>query len=198
MDTGYHIAKPVVVMEDSCEPETGWFQPDATNAVNKWYKYEWHSSGNYVTWRSKTTKGEQTVEESALIYIGRVFRSTADTTERRNLLYPFKSWLKRDENGVIKAGFYFGLKIFEEASVTFLYTDPSSKQIRRKFSFKDLTSGALTADKMCDIDICTSQLRKDSLEPFIKEIVEAISDENFLSEVLTLNQRILDEISGDN
>ncbi|XP_057374667.1 uncharacterized protein LOC130695543 [Daphnia carinata] len=87
LDTGYHVPRPVIVMEDRLYPHTGWFKPGGTSRSRRLYNYTLHPSGRYVLWDVKETRKGIEDCESARIYTHQAFLSPVDCTERRNLVY---------------------------------------------------------------------------------------------------------------
>jgi len=76
--------------------------------AQKEYEYTMVNS-NYISWSvSESKKGRREAHKS-LIFSGRHFKSAVEVAERRNLVYEFKSILRRDPKGRILAGLYFCL-----------------------------------------------------------------------------------------
>jgi hypothetical protein len=67
------------------------------------------TSPEYISWHDTETKKGKTSSQVHLIFVARPFLSGVDFAERRNLVYNFKSMLKRDPKGRVLAGFYFPL-----------------------------------------------------------------------------------------
>jgi len=77
--------------------------------VKKIYDYSLLTA-DYVGWDVKSVKanGDKTLHTS-LIFIGGKFLSAVEISERRNLIYDFKSLLRRDPKGRVVAGLYFSI-----------------------------------------------------------------------------------------
>lgn len=109
LDPGYHIARVITVMEDKMYPHTGWFTQSDESEVKKEYNYVLCAEDPYyVEWHEKQTS-PSALERSqvALIYVERPYLTAIDVTERRNIVYNFRSLLARDSKGHVIAGFYF-------------------------------------------------------------------------------------------
>lgn len=80
---------------------------DGTN--KKEYEYTHLAKLKYINWTITDTKKGKVTSHSSLIFIDRPFLSGLDCAERRNLVYDFKSVLKRDPKGQPISGLYFPL-----------------------------------------------------------------------------------------
>ncbi|XP_046464599.1 uncharacterized protein LOC124210523 [Daphnia pulex] len=195
LDTGYHVPQPVTVMEDGLYPHTGWFKPGGTSRSRRLYNYTFHPSGRYVLWDVKETRKGIEECESALIYTHQAFLSPVDCTERRNLVYNFKSLLKRDASGKVLAGLYFGLKPFDRGFFSLFYQDENQKQIDFKISFSDVYNARdLSETTLENLLHCQTQLElsdRDGLIELLKKISLALNNAEFMQQLLTINQRIV-------
>jgi len=194
MDTGYHVASPVVVMQDELHPHTGWFKPGGTQKSHRLYNYTLHPSGRYVLWNVKETRHGVEECESALIYIHQAFQSPIDCTERRNLVYNFKSLLKRDARGNVIAGVYFGLKPIDQGNFSLFYQD-DNKQVDLKIPFRDIMDGHLQDRVRQALNRCELQLElthsNGSLQQLLYQTTCALDDAEFMQQLLDINQRIV-------
>lgn len=133
LDPGYHISRAVTVMEDGLYPHTG--QSGLTIFLDSFNQNEWNSlrvistglfvqghtgpsqteyeysmiNSNYISWSVSETKKGLRESHKSLIFSGRHFKSAVEVAERRNLVYTFKSIIRRDLKGKILAGIYFCL-----------------------------------------------------------------------------------------
>ncbi|KAL1139294.1 hypothetical protein AAG570_006280, partial [Ranatra chinensis] len=139
LDPGYHVARVITVMEDGLYPHSGWFTQTDEGTVKKEYMYAFGKNKDYVVWEVAETRGHAKKAYVSLIYVARAFFSAVDVTERRNLVYDFRSWLGRDTKGQITAGIYFSIPdgiALDGHMFTLLYTDPlSSVKHRLKLNF---------------------------------------------------------------
>jgi hypothetical protein len=109
LDPGYHVARVITVMADKLYPHTGWFTQSDDAEARKEYNYTLcQNDPDYVEWHERKTRPsalEQT--QVALIYVARPYLTAIDVTERRNLVYNYRSLLARDFKGHLVAGIYF-------------------------------------------------------------------------------------------
>src|SRR6185437_14573077 len=86
LDPGYHIARPIVVMEDMQYPHTGWFTCSTNPRVTKEYCYEMLAEGNqFIGWQVRETRDGVLDEWLSLIYVSRPFAKCLTITEKRSL-----------------------------------------------------------------------------------------------------------------
>lgn len=110
-------------------------------------------------------------------------------------MYDFKSLLKRDSDGNVIAGLYFGLKPFERGSFSLFYQDDNKQQIDFKISFSDVFhERELSANIKESLLRCQDQLELtnlDSLIELLKKTSSALNDNDFMQQLLAINQRIV-------
>jgi len=137
LDPGYHIARVITVMEDEYYPHTGWFMQSKEDDRRKDYNYTFSANRQYVIWRVRERKGDapETMYHS-VVYVARPFLSPVDVTERRNLVYNFRSLLSRNTKGHLTAGIFFPLRANEPGQFTIFYEDNTSKN-KVKMNFSD-------------------------------------------------------------
>lgn len=193
LDPGYHVAHPVIVMEDMLYPHTGWFKPGGTARSQRMYNYTLHPSGRYVLWDIKEIRRGVELRESALIYTHQAFVSPVDCTERRNLVYTFKSLLKRDSQGNVLAGVYFPLKPMEHGQFHLFCQDQNQQQVDFKISFNDILYKKLSDPTHKLLLQCESQLHLNgpSLSQLLFQTASALNDTEFMRQLLVINHRII-------
>lgn len=100
------------------------------------YNYTLSSLDNrYVIWRVREKRGVAPEKMSySAIFVAKPFNSAIDVTERRNLVYNFRSLLARNTKGHLIAGIYFPLLDNGVGNFTIFYQDGSVKK-REKMSF---------------------------------------------------------------
>jgi len=88
----------------------------------------------YLVWRvhERSPRG-QSVEHASLIYVEAPFLCAVQCTERRNLVYNFKSLLARDTKGHVLAGLYFDLGAPDR--LTLFCKDDEGGKIKKKIHF---------------------------------------------------------------
>lgn len=78
---------------------------------------------DYIVWtlRSNNHSTGKTDGHVSLIYVGAPFLTPVDVTERRNLVYDFRSLVARDTKGTPLAGLHFKVKCSEVLELTVFY-----------------------------------------------------------------------------
>ncbi|KAL1497926.1 hypothetical protein ABEB36_008806 [Hypothenemus hampei] len=134
-DPGYHVARVVTVMSDKTYPHTGWFVQSEEKGTRKEYSYSFCTpKGTFVQWDERTTKnGVDDSQYTGIIYVERPYVTAVDVTERRNLIYPFRSLLSRDQKGHLIAGVYFKVKP-KINEFTVFYQDMGKQREKLRFS----------------------------------------------------------------
>lgn len=72
--------------------------------------------------------------ETSLIYVAKAYQTAVDVTERRNLVYEFRSLLSRDQKGHLIAGIYFKIKEGVDEFTMFYKEGDLKKRVKMKFS----------------------------------------------------------------
>lgn len=123
------------------------------------------------------------------------FVSPIDCTERRNLVYNFKSLLKRDADGNVVAGLYLALKPFDRGFFSLFYQNEEKQQIDFKLSFSDVFYQRNMTDTVLEsLNRCQSHLElpgSNGLMDLLKTIASALNNEEFMQQLLAINQRIV-------
>lgn len=137
LDPGYHVARVITVMEDKSYPHTGWFTQNDEPDGKQEYNYTLcQNDPDYVEWherKTRTSAFEQT-HQVALIYVAMPYLTAIDVTERRNLVYNYRSLLARDTKGHLIAGIYFTLKLDAPAFNILHQTTKGKKKMKIPFS----------------------------------------------------------------
>jgi hypothetical protein len=202
LDPGYHVARAVTVMKDQCYPHTGWFtQSDETHCKREYcYNISPHSD-NFIEWAERMTRGGKETHEVSLVYVERPYQTAIDVTVRRNLVYNFRSLLARDAKGRVCAGLYFPVNAnSSEAQMTLFYDGPNDSNVKVKQkigTFKDVEK--IPDSVKAHIEQLAPQLQFDTetLVNILHDIAEVIYDENFVKQVLAIED-LITEISADN
>jgi hypothetical protein len=124
----------------------GWFAQKDDETGLKEYNYELDPSGCYLQWQVHETNARGASNDYAsLIYVALPFLCAVQCTERRNLVYNFKSLLARDTKGHVLAGLYFDLGASDK-KVTLFCKDDEGRTLKKKINFdaflqKHLLSG---------------------------------------------------------
>lgn len=215
LDPGYHVARVVTVMADGLYPHTGWFTQADEPDVRREYMYTLSPDEKYVLWTVRETRGERQSVSVNLVYIERAYLSAVDVTERRNIVYNFRTLLARNTKGQLTAGVYFPLAMVNpqaEAGAdagpgpacTIFYTEVTvtgSRKRRVKIPFQSLLDSAQELDVEQDLALvlCSQQLglHDDGLEELLTKVASVMADAAFMKQVLDINTSI-EEMSEDN
>lgn len=101
------------------------------------YNYTFSADCSYIIWRVKERRGDAPEQVShSVVYVERPFLAPVDVTERRNLVYNFRSLLSRDTKGHLIAGIYFPVSENNPGKFTIFYETNGVKK-REKMSFSD-------------------------------------------------------------
>ncbi|GJQ73688.1 hypothetical protein Trydic_g14024 [Trypoxylus dichotomus] len=189
-DPGYHVGRVVTVMHDTTYPHTGWFV-QSEEGIKKEYCYIFSSvNTNFIEWREKNTKSGVVELFTALIFIERPYLTAIDVTERRNLVYNFRSLLSRDAKGHLVAGIYFKLKDNSD-EFTIFYHDGIKQRMKMNFSIflypKLLNEGILKMIAKCNKQL---KFKENQLLTTLTSIAEVLNDKVYLTQLLDINNCI--------
>ncbi|XP_050434809.1 uncharacterized protein LOC126842006 [Adelges cooleyi] len=125
LDPGYQIGRVITVMNDQQYPHTGRFVP--SSCPQKEYCYQTMVGGKYVQW---SVWNGSPKPETNLVYVGASYHSPVCVTERRNLVYNFRSLLATDKKGHLLAGIYF--KVAYQSAFTLFCDDEENPEIKHR------------------------------------------------------------------
>lgn len=149
MDPGYHIAKPITVMQDGLAPHSPPYISTFGNTVktNSYEFYEHNSA--YVVWNLTKAKGSSDVEEQeSIIHVAHPFLSGYDIAERRNLVFNMKTLVNRTREGELASGMYFFLGPIETAKLTIFWKGSDENKLNQvKIPFLHFLSEQETSTK---------------------------------------------------
>jgi len=190
LDPGYHVNIPVIVMSDGKYPNTGWFLLSETSKVKKEYNYAVDS--NYIKWYVKETRGGKVKSWTNLIYSEKKFLSYISVSEKRNLVFNFRTLVARDERQPV-AGFYCNFEGDEK--FTFFFNDESYNRQEVKIPFDYFQTGIVNNQFDNAISSCVSQIgyNKTLILDMINRTIEAYFNPDFMPFVRLLNKEIDEE-----
>jgi hypothetical protein len=197
LDPGYHVAKPVVVMQDNLHPHTAWFVHGRPAASQKSFCYKLVAN-QLVTWtvRESVANGEQQTsnkrEYSNLIHAKQLFANSVDICEKRSYLYSFKSYVIRDTTGSI-AGFYCYLRT---RLVTFFYPDERTGQrVQKKYAVDQLLNDEMQADVHRVAKHVPNQPNEAiRLLNILAEFQEVLTDNSLVNQIMAIDRWIEEEL----
>lgn len=196
LDPGYHVARVVTVMQDELYPHTGWFRQSDENQCRKDYNYSYSTDGCYVIWRVKEKRGMSPEKIThSIIFVEKPFITPVDVTERRNLVYNFRSLLARNTKGYLTAGIYFSVEEKGPGSFTIFYQDEGVKK-RAKMFFNDFKNLPLCLEPVQEraVSLCNEQLgyHVGKLTVILHRFANILTDDSFIKQLLKINQSIND------
>lgn len=198
LDPGYHVARVITVMEDKLYPHTGWFiQSDEPNCKKEYNYFLCANDPDYVEWHERkicVDALERT--QVALIYVARPYLTAIDVTERRNLVYNYRSLLARDTKGHVTAGVYFPVLLDMNNAQTFtIFYQTSNGKKRVKMAFSKFYGSPKIdpdAEEKEILGECARQLnlQHETLEDLLSALAVVMSDSAFVAQLLAINTRI--------
>ncbi|OQR71848.1 hypothetical protein BIW11_03894, partial [Tropilaelaps mercedesae] len=188
IDSGYNVPRLIVVTSDGGWPHTGRFVQSDTAKSRKEYEFSWKNDG-YVHWRiSETRKGHMSTW-SNLIYTRGSFESSLGYSEKRNLLYDFRTVVARDERGPC-AGVY--VKFNEpnwSAHFTLFYKDEHGERTESKFPVSSVTRGQMALTGVAEV-AARLNMTEDKLLILLEDTARMYEDRSFIRELLHLNYAV--------
>ncbi|XP_014229221.1 uncharacterized protein LOC106654046 [Trichogramma pretiosum] len=199
LDPGYHIARVITVMHDKAYPNTGWFtQTDDQDGKTEYHYTLCSTDNDYVEWHERKTRRSTSAlnnpsNQVALIYVARPYLTAIDVTERRNLVYNFRSLLARDFKGHLVAGIYFKVTSDQPLFNIFHQTIRGKKRAKISFSkFQDLTKIELDNDEAEIITECARQMNipLQDFEGLLSALAKMLHDSAFVKQLFAINAKI--------
>ncbi|XP_068145927.1 uncharacterized protein [Drosophila tropicalis] len=196
LDPGYHVSRAVTVMLDQSYPHTGWFGQSKEPHLQRDYCYNYSQhSDKFVEWREREIRGDEASFKNSLVYVAQEYSTAIDVTVRRNLVYNFRSLLSRDAKGQVYAGIYFPLVAnVQESYLTIFYDGPNEQRVRTKLLFNafKVGKGKLPDSIVQHLTKLAPQLRLPlpELTDLCKSLAEVVTDQNFITQVLSINDDI--------
>ncbi|KAL7638739.1 UNVERIFIED_CONTAM: hypothetical protein RMT77_010272 [Armadillidium vulgare] len=203
LDPGYHVVKPITVMMDRLYPHSGKILIGQKDSVTKYYSYEYHNNPAFVLWKV-TEESTALSEKFSLVHVNRPFLSAVDISERRNLVYPFKSLLHRNSKGELTAGLYFKIRTFETTKIVMFYIDDQQERKEARIPLEFFLSPS-SEEKDSNYDFYEEFVKQVEERSYygvnirrdLKLVATLIDNKSFLFEFFKLNADI-DKISKDN
>ncbi|KAH8372336.1 hypothetical protein KR093_011082, partial [Drosophila rubida] len=215
LDPGYHVGRAVTVMSDQSYPHTGkttlpllpttlltpallgWFNQSKEPHLQRDYCYSYSQhSDKFVEWKEREIRGDEASFKTSLIYVAQEYMTAVDVTVRRNLVYNFRSLLSRDAKGRVYAGLYFPLvSNVQEAHLTLFYDGPNEQRVKAKLMFSafKVGKGKQLPDYVLQHLVKLSpqlNMSQHELTELCKSLCEVVSDQNFIGQVLAINDDI--------
>lgn len=188
---------------------SGWFTQSDETHCRKEYQYTLSPDSKYIIWRDRETRDGLESISMAVVYVGRPFQCPVTVTERRNLVYNFRSLLSRDTKGHLVAGIYF--KITDNARETmdngsfsftaFHQAGGNTKRLKVDFNRYLGMKHMSSSDERIDaaIRLCGQQLglQAGQLEAILTSLATLLADDSFRIQLLGINKDI-NSVACDN
>lgn len=190
LDPGYHIARPIVVMEDEAYPHTSWFMQSANPKAMKEYCYQMIDH-QFIGWKVRETRNGCLDEWMNLVFVKKQFAKCLTITEKRSLIYSLKSMVVRNRKGPV-AGIYCWI---ESKSLTLFYDD-NGKRVQKKVDISQIGNNnqdisqwlakiaSFMADRQ-DVEVKTRQLIH-----MLTAFKEAVTDSDFMPQLIEIDKWI--------
>ncbi|XP_063829713.1 uncharacterized protein LOC135079015 [Ostrinia nubilalis] len=192
-DPGYHVPRVVTVMADRAYPHTGWFTQSDEPTCRKEYNYVFSPpNSSYVEWQERETRGGDVKSQTSLVFVARPYLDGVNVTERRNLVYNFKSLLSRDQKGHVIAGLYFPVGARgKDAQFTLFFGSGADKR-KTKYKFSTFLDSEIPESLSEEIELCNAQMNyKDGeLLKIICKVAKVMSHQRFIEQMLEINDDI--------
>ncbi|XP_073962148.1 uncharacterized protein [Choristoneura fumiferana] len=192
-DPGYHVPRVVTVMQDTAYPHTGWFTQSDDQFLKEYsYAFSPHNT-SYVEWREQTTRDGSVKRQTSLVFAARPYLDGVNVTERRNLVYNFRSLLSRDQKGHLTAGLYFPVGARGKDAQFTLFFDNGTEKRKTKYKFSVFADDGEIPQSLSDeIELCNTQMnyKEGELKRIIQKLAHVISHQAFIDQMLEINEDI--------
>ncbi|VVC87793.1 unnamed protein product [Leptidea sinapis] len=192
-DPGYHVGRIVTVMTDRLYPHTGWFTQVPEPDNKKEYVYFYNIDNiNYIEWHEKQTKGEKIKKITSLIYAAQPYLSAINVTERRNLVYNFRSMISRDLKGRLAAGIYFPVNKPGLDTKFTMFFHHEGKHRKAKYKFSSILDHKNNQELLDEVNICNVSMNNEDgyLQRALTRIARMLCDSSFVRQMLEINDAI--------
>ncbi|XP_026318408.1 uncharacterized protein LOC113229129 [Hyposmocoma kahamanoa] len=193
-DPGYHVPRVVTVMADGAYPHTGWFTQSDEPHCRKEYSYTFNpQNSSYVEWHERETRGAALKCQTSLVYAARPYLDGVNVTERRNLVYNFRSLLSRDQKGHLMAGIYFPVGARGKDAQFTLFFDNGHEKTKTKYKFCTfLESNNIPPSVPEEIELCNAQMnyKPGELMKIICKLAKVLANQIFVDQMLEINDDI--------
>ncbi|XP_060846615.1 uncharacterized protein LOC132926284, partial [Rhopalosiphum padi] len=188
LDPGYQIGRVITVMIDQQYPHTGRFVP--SSCPQKEYCYQTMVGEKYVQW---SVWNGSTKPETNLVYIGASYHSPVSVTERRNLVYNFRSLLATNSKGHLLAGVYF--KAALQSTFTLFCDDDQDPTIKHRIkvpSDKFITLNEVDNEVEKILNTSSKHLKMTKVQfcNILSAVAKILEDKDFLDQMCKINDDI--------
>ncbi len=188
LDPGYHVSRPIIVMNDGLYPHTSWFLQSSNPKVVKEYCYQ-VIDDQFIAWKVKETRNGCLDEWENLIYVKRAFIKCLTITEKRSLIFSLKSLVVRNRKGPI-AGVYCWI---ESKSLTLFYED-NGKRVQEKIAIDQIGSSRVneTLKRIVQFMNTNEDIndRTKNLHQMLIAFKDAINDTEFMPQLCEIDKWI--------
>lgn len=191
LDPGYHVGFPVVVMDDGRAPHSGHFVQSHTSKSTKEYCYEAVCEG-YVLWRVTETRMGRSKTWDNVLYVGGAFQSALAYSEKRNLLYDFRTLVARRDGRGPTAGVYCKLDEMNRNPVFTLFYTKDGQRTEAKLPFALFGRNAADVVSPTEVAECAEEvgMAPGELLQLLIGIADVYEDVDFINQLLDLNRKV--------
>ena len=188
LDPGYHVSRPIVVMEDSVYPHTSWFLQSSNPKVVKEYCYQLIDD-QFIGWKVRETRNGCHDEWMNLVFVKKQFAKCLTITEKRSLIYSLKSLVVRNRKGPI-AGMYCWI----ESKCLTLFFDENGRKVQKKIDINQI--GSENINEWLLKIVCFMNTEEDihqkvnQLHQMLISFKEAVNDSEFMPQLLEIDKWI--------
>ena len=190
LDPGYHVSRPIVVMEDSLYPHTSWFMQSSNPKVVKEFCYQMIDD-KFIAWKVRETRNGCLDEWMNLVFVKRQFAKCLTITEKRSLIYSLKSLVVRNRKGPI-AGLYCWI---ESKCLTFFF-DENGRKVQKKIDINQIGSENINEWLLKIVGFMDTNGEEDikekvhHLHQMLIAFKEAVNDSEFMPQLLEIDKWI--------
>lgn len=191
LDPGYHIARVITVMKDHSYPHTGWFRHTEEAWVQRDYCYSFpENTSDYVEWEIKETRPNKSPYlMTNSVFVGSNYLSAVSVTEKRNLVYYYRSLLSRNTKGEVTSGVHFAIEhLSANPVVNIIYTNGKGIKSRGKIPFKSIICQNLTSEEREMLDSVQENVDEGvNIMDLLLETSELLGDRPFVDSLRLIN-----------
>lgn len=195
LDPAFHISQPITVMEDGLEPQSSVIKASTTRLeVHRTFEYRFRRDNPaYVFWDMiEKREGKPDKKCPSLIYVCKPYLSSVDVAERCNLVYHYKSLLRRNSQGHLISGLYFRVRDCQNTNITFFHqVNGEIRHLKHPLSyFLDEASRDEKVEEVIKAIAAGTDWTKCDLRTTLVTLARLLQDKDLVQQVHELNNAI--------
>lgn len=197
LDPAFHVMHPITVMQDGLAPQSGAIRSSTTRAgVHRTFHYRFvPDNPAFVLWEVVEKREGQPVKKCpCLIYVCKPYLSSVDIAERCNLVFHFKTLLKRDSHGQLTSGLYFRVLDGYQTTITFFHqVDGVMRHVKHPLHYflKEAEQEEAVEAAVAAVAAATDRTTGD-LRASLVTLAHLLHDEDLVQQMHALNDAIHD------